>query len=78
MWNLFKYNLGDGLIAFGVNSLEKVCEKLKEQGLSYKVIIDENKTISFEGNKEVYNLYLNLSKILYSKYIKKEELKKVR
>ena len=75
MWNMFKYNWHDGSIAFGNNVLDKVCDKLKEQGLGYRVIVSEEENISFDGNNEVYNLYLNLSKILYSKYTKKEELK---
>ena len=75
MWNLLKYNWNNESIAFGNNVLDKVYQKFKEQGLGYKVVLSEKEIISYEGNKKVYDLYLNLSSILYSKYVKKEELK---
>ena len=74
IWYLFSYKYYNNTCSFGNNSYSKVIDKLKELDIPF-IIINKNKILlTYKGNIEVYNSYLNLSIIAYNKYKLEEEI----
>lgn len=74
IWYLFNYKYNNNISSFGNYSYDKVIDKLKELDIPF-IIIDKNSILlTYKGNIEVYNSYLNLSIIAYNKYELEEEI----
>ena len=72
MWYLFDYKWNKEMIVFGDSASSRVFDVLKSKGIGY--VVDQNEFIKVNGDDRVYDLQLELSKISYDKYIKKNEL----
>ena len=74
LWHLMNYKWNNGSIAFGVQTLFKVLDMLKNLGLSYLVTNSNEDVLRCEVDEEVYSVYSVLAKKKYERYKEKVEL----
>lgn len=75
MWHIFHYKWFNNCISFGIVPSSKVFDTLRNSGLGYIVISDEE--IIVQGDDRIYKLYKELSSINYRKYCHKQEIIKL-
>lgn len=74
IWYLFHYKYLKDICSFGINSYDKVIDKLKELDISFVVVSKNDEIIKYNGDNMVYDSYLELAKRAYDKYEKEINL----
>ena len=70
LWSELGYKLHNESTGFSIINSNKVLSKIKSKALGY-VLINDDEEIVYDNNQEIYNMYLNIAKIKYDKYNKR-------
>lgn len=74
LWYLFEYKYINNCTSFGLNSYDKVLDKLRHIDLAFLVCSKDNIIEKVNGDFDNYNHYKALSNNSYSKNLNREEL----
>ena len=74
LWYLFEYKYINNCTSFGINSYDKVLDKLRHIHLDFLVCYKENIIEKTNGDFDNYKHYKALSNNSYSKNLNREEL----
>lgn len=74
LWYLFEYKYINNCTSFGINSYDKVLDKLRHLDLAFLVCSKDNIIEKTNGDFDNYKHYKALSNNSYSKNLNREEL----